>query len=128
MLLTPPILADLLRAEPAPALLALVRRQAAASPWVLPLAGGVAVVLCAAAVWLYPAQVKRVRRPWRWVLPGLRVAGLLALVASLARPIALRARPANERGPVLVLIDRSRSMGVVDTGRRHADLVALADG
>ena len=51
-----------------------------------------------------PAQVKAVRRPWRWVLPGLRVAALLALAMSFARPIALRTKPAGDRGPVLVLL------------------------
>lgn len=96
------------------------------SPWMLPAAAAAALVLTVAVFWLYPAQVKAVRRPWRWVLPGLRVVALLALSLSFARPIALRTRAADERGPVLVLVDRSRSMGVADAGRKKEDLVSLA--
>src|SRR4051812_6911595 len=93
----------------------------------LPAAAAAGLVLTVAVFWLYPAQVKAVRRPWRWVLPGLRVVALLALTLSFARPIALRTRPAGGRGPGLVLVDRSRSMGVADAGRKREDLVSLAD-
>ena len=98
------------------------------APDALPLAVLVAVAVVAAVVWLYPAQVRRLRWPWRWVLPGLRAAALLGLVVSLLRPVAMRAKTVEERGAVLVLVDRSRSMGVVDRGRSPAQLIALADG
>ena len=94
----------------------------------LPLVIALAVVLLVAVSWLYPAQVRQVPWPWRWVLPGLRAAGLLALTASLLQPVALRQRRADERAAVVVLVDRSRSMSVTDAGREPAQLVALADG
>ena len=59
---------------------------------------------------------------------GLRVAALLVLAVWLARPVMLRATSPNEHGPVLVLVDSSGALGVVDGGRRGADLIALADG
>jgi hypothetical protein len=99
------------------------------APWMLPVAIAVGAALIVAVVWLYPRQVRLVRRPWRWVLPGLRAAALLTLAATLARPVALRTAPAeDERGAVLVVIDRSASMGVADAGRKPSALVALADG
>src|SRR6478672_613902 len=87
------------------------------SPWLLPVAAGAGALLAAAVVWLYPAQVRQVGRPWRWLMPALRVAALLALAVSLARPVVLRATSPNDHGPVLVLIDSSKSMSVVDGGR-----------
>ncbi len=99
------------------------------APWMLPVAVAVGAALVVAVVWLYPRQVRLVRRPWRWVLPGLRAAALVTLAATLARPVALRTAPAeDERGAVLVVIDRSASMGVIDSGRKPSALVALADG
>ncbi len=98
------------------------------APHMLPLVVALAVALLAAVAWLYPAQARGVRRPWRWVLPGLRAAALLALTASLLQPVMYRPRQAGERGAVLVLVDRSRSMSVTDVTRSPAQLVALADG
>ena len=49
----------------------------------LPLVVTLAAALVTAVVWLYPAQVRNVRLPWRWALPGLRAAGLLVLAVSL---------------------------------------------
>jgi hypothetical protein len=94
----------------------------------LPLVAALGVALSAAVLWLYPAQVKRVRWPWRWLLPGLRLLGLLVLCASLLQPAILRPRQENERGAVLILVDRSKSMSVTDLNRTPAQLVALADG
>jgi hypothetical protein len=98
------------------------------SPRSLPLAAAVAVVAVAAIVWLYPPQVKGLAWPWRWGLPALRAAGLLALAAALLRPAVMRPKTGQERGAVLVLVDRSRSMAVVDNARSPAELVGLADG
>jgi hypothetical protein len=93
-------------------------------PWVL-LA---AVAVGAAVLWLYPPQVRGLGRPWRWAIPALRAAALGALVVSILKPVAARPKSAAERGAVVVLVDRSASMGVSDVGRSDADKVALADG
>jgi hypothetical protein len=98
------------------------------SPRSLPLAVAVAIVAVAAVVWLYPPQVKGLGWAWRWGLPGLRAAGMLALAAALLRPAVMRPKTGQERGVILVLVDRSRSMAVVDNARSPAELVALADG
>jgi hypothetical protein len=93
-------------------------------PWVAVLAAALVV----AVVWLYPAQLRNAPQPWRWVLPGLRLAGLLVLSAALLQPVAQRLRRADELGAVLVLVDRSLSMSVADAQRTPAERVALAAG
>src|SRR5947209_3879621 len=82
------------------------------SPRLLPAAIAAGALLAAAVVWFYPAQVRLVRRPWRWLMPGLRALGLVALALALARPVAVRREPAGERGTVAILVDRSGSMDV----------------
>ena len=98
------------------------------SPRSLPVAVVAALAVVVAVFWLYPAQVREVRWYWRWVLPGLRAAGMLALAAALLKPAVMRPKTADERGAVLVLVDRSRSMAVADNARTPAQLVALAEG
>jgi hypothetical protein len=98
------------------------------SPGMLPVAAAVAAVAVAAVLWLYPPQVHSLKRPWRWTMPALRVLALAALAVCLLRPAALRTRTVEEHGAVVVLLDRSASMGVVDAGRTPAERVALAAG
>ena len=92
-----------------------------------PLAIASAALLLLALLVLYPPQLREVRRTGRIVLPALRLLVALILVTSILKPIAYRAATAEERGAVLVLVDKSRSMGVVDNTRSPAQLVALAD-
>lgn len=87
------------------------------------------VAALAAGVWLlYSRQARGLPARWRWVLRGLRLAALVALALSMLQPAARRARTAAEQGAIVVLVDRSRSMGICDTQRSKAQLVALADG
>ena len=97
------------------------------SPRSAPIAIGVAALLLAAIVWLYPVQLRDVAWPWRGLLPILRGIIVVALVAALLKPVAVRSASSAERGSVLVLLDRSRSMSVTDNSRSPAQLVALAD-
>src|SRR5215207_4168522 len=53
---------------------------------------------------------------------------MLVLAAALLKPALLRPKTADEQGTVVVLVDRSRSMAVIDNARSPAQLVALADG
>ncbi len=98
--------------------------------WRSPDAWPTAVVLglaaAMAALWLYRPQTRRLAPPWRWILPGLRITGLLVLAASILKPVILRPRTENDLGQVLILVDRSASMSVVDP-HSPAHLVALAD-
>ena len=94
----------------------------------MPVAVAVGVLLVAAVAWLYPPQVRELRGFWRWGLPGLRVMALGALAVSVAKPSVLRPKTVDERPAVVVLVDRSRSMAVVDNARTPGQLVALADG
>lgn len=111
------------------------------APQWAPLALALAVILAAAVVWLYPPQVRMLGSPWRWMLPSLRVLALLALAVSILKPVATRARTAQEAGPVLILVDRSRSMSARDmaflpaqiregraAARAAGEVVSLADG
>ena len=92
----------------------------------LPLAIGFALAVLLATAWLYPTQVKAVRRPWRWLMPLLRVAAFVALAIALLQPAPLRPRTVEEAGAVVVLVDTSRSMSIVDAARTPAQRVALA--
>src|SRR4051794_27478735 len=96
------------------------------SPQTAPIAICAAALVLAAVVWLYPVQLRDVARPWRWVLPILRGVTVVALAATLLKPVAARPASSAERGSVLVLLDCSRSMSVTDNSRSPAQLVALA--
>src|SRR5215207_6898301 len=94
----------------------------------LPMAVGAAALTVIAVFWLYPVQVRAAAGAFGWLLPILRSLALLALAAVLLKPVLLRPRSERERGAVLVLLDRSRSMSVTDNARTPAQLVAIADG
>jgi hypothetical protein len=95
------------------------------SPTLWPLVAAVTLLLTLAVVWLYPAQLRGVG-PAGWVAPLLRWVAVVALAFSLLKPVFLQPRNADQRGAVVVLIDCSKSMGVVDPGRTPAEQVALA--
>lgn len=94
----------------------------------LPVAVAVSAGVLAVVLWLYPRQVRTLENPWRWLLPGLRAVALVVLSLSLLKPVTLGSRQPNEAGALAVIIDRSQSMGVIDSHRSDADLVRLADG
>jgi hypothetical protein len=94
-----------------------------ATLWPLALAAGAA--LTGVVVWLYPAQVRGAGLA-RWLPPILRWLAVVAIAASLLKPVILEPRSADEQGAVVVLIDGSKSMSVVDPGRTPAERVALA--
>jgi hypothetical protein len=93
-----------------------------ATPWVL----AALAVLSAYTVWAYRPQLRQVGRAWAWMLPGLRVAAMATVAASLVRPAVTRPRAAGERGPIVVMVDDSASMAVTDTGRLPGERVAVA--
>lgn len=92
---------------------------------ILTLVVGVVVAVC--TVWLYPPQTRTLQRRWQWLLPAMRMAALLLLVISLLKPTLVRPRTADEQAAVIVLVDRSASMGVADRDRPAGEQVALAD-
>jgi hypothetical protein len=85
-------------------------------------------VLGAAVIAFYPPQTRGVPRLWRWVMPGVRTMAVVALALTVAQPVVLRPRTAARQGVVVVLIDRSHSMSVIDRERTPAELVSLAAG
>lgn len=98
------------------------------SPSLIPIAIGASMLIVAAVVWMYWPQMRTLRGPWKWVLPSLRGIALVVLAISIVRPVVVRPRTPAERGAIVLLIDRSQSMGVSDAGRTPSELVALADG
>src|SRR5437763_1416126 len=98
------------------------------SPSLIPIAIGASLLIAAAVVWMYWPQMRTLRGPWKWVLPSLRGIALVVLAISIVRPVVVRPRTPAERGAIVLLIDRSQSMGVSDAGRTPSELVALADG
>ena len=90
-----------------------------------------------ATVLLYAPQVRAIRRPWHWLLPSLRGAALLAVAVSIVRPVLSRTKTVEEQGAIVLLVDRSLSMGVTDrvlgekaSERRRVlgQLLAIGDG
>jgi hypothetical protein len=61
------------------------------------------------------------------LLPLLRLMAMFTLAVSFLKPVAMRLASVEERGSIVVLVDRSRSMSVIDNARSPAQLVALAD-
>ena len=85
------------------------------------------LLVLAGVVWLYPAQLGQVGWPWRGLLPLLRLAAMFTLAISFLKPVAMRLASAAERGSIVVIVDRSKSMNVIDNARTNAQRVALAD-
>jgi hypothetical protein len=85
-------------------------------------------IALAAVIWLYPPQLTQTFRRWRWFLPGVRSAILVALALSLLKPVTARPKRASERGAVVLLVDQSRSMQISDMGRSPSEKMALAQG
>lgn len=95
------------------------------SPTLWPLAMAVGTALTVIVVWLYPAQLRGAGITG-WLAPLLRLAAVAALAFSLLKPVYLQPRSAEQTGAIVVLVDSSKSMGVVDPGRSPAEQVALA--
>src|SRR6266481_4997269 len=94
------------------------------SLYLWPLALGVGVLLTVGLMWLYPPQIRGSGWGGRLAL-GLRWAAMAALTLALLKPVVLRSGGAGDIGGVDVLIDCSKSMGVVDTARTPAQRVSL---
>jgi hypothetical protein len=97
-------------------------------PEFIPIAIAASLMIVALVIGIYWPQMRSARGPWRWVPPSLRGIALVLLAISVIRPVIVRPRNPGERGAIVLLIDRSPSMGVVDTGRTPSQLVALAQG
>src|SRR5436190_22950621 len=98
------------------------------SPALVTIAIGASILIVIAVLWMYWPQMRGLRGTRRWLIPSLRGVALVLVAISIVRPVIVRPRTAAERGAIVVLIDRSRSMGIVDAARSPSDLVALADG
>ena len=97
------------------------------APQLLPAASGVGLLALLVSLWLYRPQIHLLAGSMRWLIPGLRGLVIAALAASILRPVAMRLVPASDRGQLLILVDRSRSMSVLDNQRDARQEVALAD-
>ena len=97
----------------------------AAGYW--PLALATALAAFALVMWLYPGQTRGLPRAWQWLLPLLRITALVALGASLLKPTIVRQRTDDELGGVVILVDRSASMGTSDRELQPAEKMSLAD-
>jgi hypothetical protein len=92
----------------------------------LPVVVAVAVACVVAVVVLYRSQVRSAGRGWRWFVPAFRILAVVALLASVLRPTVLRPASPDDLGQVLVVVDESASMSVVDRSWTPAELVATA--
>ncbi|HEY8749300.1 MAG TPA: hypothetical protein VIM11_15055 [Tepidisphaeraceae bacterium] len=95
------------------------------SAYLWPVALGVCAAATIAVGWLYPPQV-RGEGGWGWVTLSLRWIALVVLAIALLKPVLLQTGGDSTGGGVEILLDCSKSMAVVDTGRTVPQLVALA--
>ena len=89
-----------------------------------PLPPWVALLLCGALA-VYAVDVDRRHKlppPWKYWLPGLRIAALVLLLLTFVQPVVTRTWKTRVRGHLPVLVDNSASMRVVDA-RESADQV-----
>lgn len=78
--------------------------------------------------WFYYRRETRTRkRAARWFLPLLRAVVVTLVILLLLEPVLVRRGQALERGRVLVVLDRSKSMTRRDPGTRLSRKVALAE-
>ena len=95
------------------------------APTYWPLVVSAGVVVTAAMIWLYPPQI-RTAGMLAWLPVGLRWMALAALVLALLKPVLLVPDSSLDTGAVVLMVDCSRSMSVVDSGRTPAERVSLA--
>ncbi len=81
-----------------------------------PISVGMLLAALGGIVWLYWPQVRGLRRGWQWFLPALRGMAMAALALSVLKPVVSRSRTVEDLGTVVVLLDKSLSMGVRDHG------------
>lgn len=91
----------------------------------LPLAILALLAAASVVVWAYRPQVLMMDGLSRWVLPMLRTVAIVALLASILKPVMATTATQAQRGAVVMVVDTSRSMSLTDA-RRPAERVALA--
>lgn len=89
--------------------------------WLLLTAG-----LLAGVVWLYRRESAELSRGRRWTLGALRGAVVVLLMLMLLQPTLRVTRETEVRRQLLVLLDRSQSMALVDQRVEPDDLVRAA--
>jgi len=94
--------------------------------WSVWLAVSVALLLAAAAWWLYRRETRSQPGRVRWLLPSLRSAVVFLIVLMLAGPVLHHRRAIGELARVLVFVDASRSMSITDEFMEPARKIILA--
>jgi hypothetical protein len=79
----------------------------------------IALVLSTVAFLLYRRELRA--GMWGWLLPGIRSVAVFLIVMMLAGPELVHSTGREDRGRVVLLIDRSASMGVPDPQMPEAD-------
>ncbi|HEV7301434.1 MAG TPA: hypothetical protein VGN72_18875 [Tepidisphaeraceae bacterium] len=83
------------------------------------------IVAIAFVVWAYRPQARMSHWAARAALPLLRITAIVLLMLSVLKPNLAAPNPQVDRGAVLMVIDASQSMSIVDE-RTPADRVAIA--
>lgn len=87
----------------------------------------IVIVLGLLSLLVYRPSVDAMRGVWRWVSPTVRMLAFAAIAGAVLQPTVSRTLDPMER-EILILVDRSASMSVVDAPPTPAELVRLADG
>jgi len=99
--------------------------------WSWPVIAVVSALLLLTATVGYSRRIRHLKPIDRRILLTLRVLAALVLIVAMLRPFVLLDSDDEQRGMLLVLLDKSRSMGIPDGAggmtRRQAALQALAE-
>jgi len=99
--------------------------------WEWPLTAIAIVGLFALVLTTYPRRVRHLPLLYRRLLPGLRLAAVLALSFAMLRPAIQLQRTDRNTAKLLILVDESRSMNTPDgpgkTTRRQVAIKLLKD-
>jgi hypothetical protein len=94
----------------------------AAAPWVAAAWLLVAILV----VFAYRRQMRGLAGRWQWILPAIRLLAISVIAVSILRPVIRRPKTTGEQGPVLIVLDSTVTMGIVDNTRTPAQWVAIA--
>lgn len=94
------------------------------SPWLLLVLGLIGGCLIARWYWRESSSLKA---PWNWILPLLRALTFFLLIGMLSQPVLNHKWIEGKLKRLDIMVDMSRSMGVVDSSSSDSRIQRVAD-
>lgn len=93
-------------------------------PWLLLVLGLIGGCLIARWYWRESSSLKA---PWNWILPLLRTLAFLLLIGMLSQPLLHHKWIEGKLKRLDIIVDMSRSMGIVDSSSSDSRIQRIAD-